>query len=446
MLPLLCLLAVFAFSAPPVSAQAIFVVNASVTQSTNTVSAKPVHSTGTGCTFAGNTWSYDWGDGDSTTFTTNWTLARSHTYEEFGKYTITLSYECDEHTETQTATATITIDALSPSWAVEAGTQTPNYFENAQGGFIGLKVSSNKNNTSAVCSIPSTGESGTCAPDTFVTLPAPTVCGPVRVRAVATRGSETATLWGTATVTTSVTRPCTPPTPAPDSKDDSSGSGSGSQRRVEPTPTRDPANLPIPTQDHSQLPDGAVIASESPWIHFREIEVGHLGEQWVIDAGARTAIDIWSPLPLAAEVCFAGVGSLLLLDAAFSPRLPTPMESYLRAGKTCSQLDRAGTMVLMPGQPSIMPTSPPTATPAPAPTANPYLIADPLDSQRTLADCMVRSDLVLNFRDGPAGRIVSWYAGSSEALSRTRNWFQVSYLGEEGWISAHYVTTSGDCG
>lgn len=222
---------------------------------------------------------------------------------------------------------------------------------------------------------------------------------------------------------------------------------SKSRRGPTPTPTQDPARLPIPTQDHSRLPAGAEVRSDSPWIQFREIEVGYLGQQSVIDAGAREAIDIWGPLGVDAEVCFAGLGSLLLLDAAFSPRRAVLLESYLRDdGKTCAQLDRAGTLVLMPGMPSQMPTTPPQATPTPAPTANPYLIADPLESQRQLSGCMINSDGILNFRASPAGRIISWYAGASEALARTRNWFKLSYMGEQGWISAHFVTASGDCG
>ena len=58
---------------------------------------------------------------------------------------------------------------------------------------------------------------------------------------------------------------------------------------------------------------------------------------------------------------------------------------------------------------------------------------------------MVSARYVLNFRESPAGRFISLYLGSSEAVARTENWFQVEYLGETGWISAHFVTTEGDC-
>ena len=107
-----------------------------------------------------------------------------------------------------------------------------------------------------------------------------------------------------------------------DTGDRDSGGSSGSRRQSEAKPTPKPGvdHLPYPTQDHSRLPVGAVVKSDSPWIQFREIKVAYLGYQSVIDAGARAAIDVWSPLRLEAEVCLEGTGSLLFLDASTSPR------------------------------------------------------------------------------------------------------------------------------
>ena len=147
----------------------------------------------------------------------------------------------------------------------------------------------------------------------------------------------------------------------------SSGASSSGSRGSGPTatPTQDPANLPIPTQDHSNLPVGAEVNSDRPWIQFREVSGAGIGQQSVLDEGARQAIDIWGPLGVNTEVCFAGMGSMLLLDAAYSPRLRVPLESYLRSdGKTCAHVYRAGTVVLMPGSPSVMPATPtPRAVP-----------------------------------------------------------------------------------
>ena len=93
------------------------------------------------------------------------------------------------------------------------------------------------------------------------------------------------------------------------------------------------------------------MQSDSPWIIFREVSGPAIGDP-AVRAAAMSAIDVWSPLGVDAEVCFAEDGSLLLLDAAYSPRAQLWMDSYQRAdGKTCARLDRNGTVVLMPGQP-----------------------------------------------------------------------------------------------
>ena len=195
------------------------------------------------------------------------------------------------------------------------------------------------------------------------------------------------------------------------------------------------------------MPVGAEVNSDRPWIQFREVSGAGIGQQSVLDEGARQAIDIWGPLGVNTEVCFAGMGSMLLLDAAYSPRLRVPLESYLRSdGKTCAHVYRAGTVVLMPGSPSVMP-APATPTPRAVPTYIPFLIRDSLDDMIVLEDCVVNANSnVLRFRASPAGRSLRLFRGSSPALARTPNWFKISYLGREGWISAHYVTTSGDCG
>ena len=157
---------------------------------------------------------------------------------------------------------------------------------------------------------------------------------------------------------------------------------------------------------------------------------------------------IWGPLGVDAEVCFAESGSLLLLDAAYSPRRLVWVDSYRRAdGKTCARLDRAGTLVLMPGAPTHTIAPAAAATKPPATTAfwNPFVIADSLDSRRTLEHCVVSADELLKFRDRPAGRVPRLYIGQARAIARTENWFQVEYEGRTGWISSHFVTTSGDC-
>ena len=260
--------------------------------------------------------------------------------------------------------------------------------------------------------------------------------GTITIIAVGERGTERHT------VTKTINVPAEPGGP-------SGFGGDGSD--ATPSPTLDPQNLPIPTQDHSRLPAGAEARSDTPWIAFNEVSGDAISDPGV-RAAAIEAIDIWGPLGVEAEVCFAASGSLLLLDAAYSPRRLVWMDSYRRAdGKTCARLDRAGTLVLMPGQPNLalspiaMPS--PIATPSPITTPSRHwaLTADRLDSRRPLDDCIVSASQLLNFRDRPGGRVPRLFIGGARAIARTDNWFQVEYLGRTGWVSSHFVTTSGDC-
>ena len=195
----------------------------------------------------------------------------------------------------------------------------------------------------------------------------------------------------------------------------------GSASRPTRTPT--PLPLPIPTQDHSRLPGGAAVQSDSPWIIFREVSGPAIGDS-AVRAAAMSAIDVWSPLGVDAEVCFAGDGSLLLLDAAYSPRAQLWMDSYRRAdGKTCARLDRNGTVVLMPGQPAATPAPQATATP------NPYMIADNPDDAVPLDDCMVSARTTCSIsgsvRPGASSASISAAAKRSRGRrtgSRSNTW------------------------
>ena len=208
------------------------------------------------------------------------------------------------------------------------------------------------------------------------------------------------------------------------------------------TPTATAPPLVRATSSNPCLPAGVSVRSETPGISYCAVGDAGVGVQWIIDAGYMEAIDFWGP-QVQAEVCFNGVGALLLLDATYTPRRPVWLLSTLQYGKTCAQLDRAGTVIFMPGNPTFMlQTATPTLSGQPAS----HLNANRPDLMRPLENCLVNSVTALNFREQPGGRVLGRYGGRSVAVARTPNWFKVQYLGQEGWISAHYVTTEGDCG
>ena len=83
----------------------------------------------------------------------------------------------------------------------------------------------------------------------------------------------------------------------------------------------------------------------------------------------------------------------------------------------------------------------------------------PRTCARTLQNCMVRTNYIVNFRDAPNGSVLRFvdiwgsrnpgmlpYNVTLTALERTDGWFKVDYHGTQGWVSAEYVEARGDCG
>ena len=64
-----------------------------------------------------------------------------------------------------------------------------------------------------------------------------------------------------------------------------------------------------------------------------------------------------------------------------------------------------------------------------------------------LANCSVTTMHKLNFRDAPAGGKIGLVPqnAAATAIARTQGWFNIKHEGATGWISANYVTTTGDC-
>ncbi len=325
-----------------------------------------------------------------------------------------------------------------------------------------MKVSLDSSHTGVTltCNISGTDTGSINCPLTLVSLPISS-CGQWTASATATVGGQSATI----TATLSIACPTDTPTPAPATDTPTATATNppapATNTPLPPPPVQQPGQQPpvdaatpskarppatatatylYPTQDHSGLPAGATVESDSPWIAFREVS-GDAISNPTVRANAIEAVDVWGPLGVDARICFAGAGSLLLLDTAYSPRRLVWLASQQRDGQTCAQLDRAGTVALMPADLTATPTSRPGATATP----DPHLVADSLEDRRLLVGCRVSASQLLNFRQAPAGSILSLYLGGSPAIARTDNWFQVMYLGNIGWISAHYVTTAGDC-
>ena len=473
-------------------------------------------------------WRYTWGDTNHTDIGHSITSDYTHTYANWGTYTITLHYDCHGYSQPKSTAIQIT---LSEPTATPTPSTTPSPTPVLTVSFSTLTylnrhvyiITQSLPGARAVCQL-SGAVNGTiiCPPNSLVSVDF-NGCGEVTVTAKATLGSQTSYVTGKAA------NPCAPAAtntpPATGSANISNvsqsylnrsvtvdvtqtnctGTGTwsidwgdgdtsdvaspytgqfshsyadwglyditltytcqgGNQSEAKAAvgfdhPTATPTNTPAPRQANSGagarrgaatwddpcLPAGVSVNSATPGISYCAVGDAEVGVDWIIEAGYMEAIDFWDPdgAQVQANVCFDGVGALLLLDAAYTPRRPVWLLSTLRYGKTCTQLDREGTLIFMPGNPTFMlQTATPTVSGQPASHQN----ADHPDLMRPLENCLVNSVTALNFRAQPGGRVLGRYGGRSVAVARTPNWFKVQYLGREGWISAHYVTTEGDCG
>ena len=96
-----------------------------------------------------------------------------------------------------------------------------------------------------------------------------------------------------------------------------------------------------------------------------------------------------------------------------------PSTRYRRGDKTCGYLDRPGTLVLIPGEPThvIAQPVPPTATLPPG-LGNPYLVSDDPAAARLLADCRISSVQVLNVRVDPGRSSLGLVSGRAHDCLR----------------------------
>ena len=207
-------------------------------------------------------------------------------------------------------------------------------------------------------------------------------------------------------------------------------------------------NLPVP-----QLPDtcsampGANTAVSATYGQHSGVQCQHLdgsgiGIQSIIDAGFIAAVDVWGYVEQGVEICFPQLGSITFLDASTSPRTVSTIDSYSRGNSTCTQLTRAGSVILMPGTPT-------GAAPAPAgqpAAAQPVttLVAGPVQPGcplvatghlKHLAEPKSEAELIGYVTRGTTVTVVS----------RIPGWYQVTHGGQTGWVGGKYTAGTGTC-
>jgi len=197
----------------------------------------------------------------------------------------------------------------------------------------------------------------------------------------------------------------------------------------------------------TQLTDAVVKAAQGleSGVQCQDVDAAGVGNQTVFDIGFIDAVDVWGNLGPGVELCFPWVGAIMFLDAATAPRALSSLESYSSGGMTCAYLNRAGTAVLVQGQPTT--TTSPAVVSEPEPAPEP--VAEPVVSEPSVDGCPIRTTGHINFRAAPsldAEKLGVVLRGSTVgAISRIWGWYQINHLGRTGWIGGRYVAEIGNC-
>ena len=170
--------------------------------------------------------------------------------------------------------------------------------------------------------------------------------------------------------------------------------------------------------------ESIVVRSTSDDVSCREVDTETIDKHPLLAGGMLGAVEVLGYVDRGVEVCFRNTGTLVLLDPVTWPPTSYFLTTYSNvADMTCARVDRVGTIVLV-------------------------AVLSEAESLLRLNSCQVTTRQILRLRDAVAGTSTLGfvpYNVTLQAIARTPNWFNVSFLGSEGWISALYVDTDGIC-
>ena len=178
------------------------------------------------------------------------------------------------------------------------------------------------------------------------------------------------------------------------------------------------------------LTNNIVVADAPNTTHCRIVDATGVGNATLVEYGFIYAVDIFGYLSHTVDACFKhDSGAVILLDAAYSPRIIVPQRTRTVGTMRCATIDRPGTAVLMPLD---------------------FLtsgnIAEPV---YTLSGCQATATDFLNLRAQPStsAAVLNAVPATTTLNPDMRNtyWFRVTYSGQIGWLHGDYLTTVGSC-
>jgi len=188
------------------------------------------------------------------------------------------------------------------------------------------------------------------------------------------------------------------------------------------------------------LPSSILVKPDSPHTQCRQVGAAGVGDAKLIAQGIVDALDVYGWVDVPMQVCFRSQGRLKFLDASTAPRTVSDLAVERIDGMTCGQIDRVGTVVLLPGSDSAQETAVVASDSPPAPAAT---------GPSSTTSCQLETTGYLSLRAGPSvnySRLLSMPNGTRlVARARIGDWFMVNYKGQLGWASGSYLATSPGC-
>ncbi len=180
------------------------------------------------------------------------------------------------------------------------------------------------------------------------------------------------------------------------------------------------------------LPGHIIVTGATPSLNCKMMDwsVLAMSSRLLVNSGAMQAVDIFGWVETPVKICFEGdSGTIVLLDAANSPRNIVPLHTKPDENRHCAWVDRPGTAVFMP--PEFLTSG---------------AVSDPIWD---ISDCTVTTTDILNLREGASsdsakiGNVLQDVSLSAD--KRNSSFYRVDYYGIAGWLSKDYLTLSGSC-